>query len=157
MRLFKYSFLAFIYLLFFPLFLIAEEAVNDEFYILPDFVVTDDEDKGYYSANTLAGTRTNELTKNIPMTISTINAEMLEDFKMKTLEDLGNFVPSIEAEGNVYNNNEISFRGLLTRSQLYEFMPRYSPLDWYNVGRSDIIRGANSLIYGQADPVVRLT
>ena len=49
MRLFKYPFLAFIYLLFFPLFLIAEEAVNDEFYILPDFVVTDDEDKGYYS------------------------------------------------------------------------------------------------------------
>lgn len=128
------------------------ENSEEEFYILPDFVVTDDDDKGYYSANTLAGTRTNELTKNIPMTISTVNAEMIEDFKMKTLEDLGNFVPSIEAEGNVYNNQEIRFRGLLTRNQLYEFMPRYSPLDWYNVGRSDIIRGANSLIYGQADP-----
>ncbi|MFL2825732.1 MAG: TonB-dependent receptor plug domain-containing protein [Coraliomargaritaceae bacterium] len=132
--------------------LFGNENGEDEFYILPDFVVTDDDDKGYYSANTLAGTRTNELTKNIPMTISTVNAEMIEDFKMKTLEDLGNFVPSIEAEGNVYNNQEIRFRGLLTRSQLYEFMPRYSPLDWYNVGRSDIIRGANSLIYGQADP-----
>lgn len=134
------------------LFLQGNESTEEEFYILPDFVVTDDDDKGYYSANTLAGTRTNELTKNIPMTISTVNAEMIEDFKMKTLEDLGNFVPSIEAEGNVYNNQEIRFRGLLTRNQLYEFMPRYSPLDWYNVGRSDIIRGANSLIYGQADP-----
>ena len=133
-------------------FLHANENSEEEFYILPDFVVTDDDDKGYYSANTLAGTRTNELTKNIPMTISTVNAEMIEDFKMKTLEDLGNFVPSIEAEGNVYNNQEIRFRGLLTKNQLYEFMPRYSPLDWYNVGRSDIIRGANSLIYGQADP-----
>ena len=132
--------------------LFGNENSEEEFYILPDFVVTDDDDKGYYSANTLAGTRTNELTKNIPMTISTVNAEMIEDFKMKTLEDLGNFVPSIEAEGNVYNNQEIRFRGLLTKSQLYEFMPRYSPLDWYNVGRSDIIRGANSLIYGQADP-----
>ena len=80
---------------------------EEEFYILPDFVVTDDDDKGYYSANTLAGTRTNELTKNIPMTISTVNEEMIEDFKMKTLEDLGKFVPSIEAEGNVYNNQEI--------------------------------------------------
>ena len=129
-----------------------DENGEEEFYILPDFVVTDDDDKGYYSANTLAGTRTNELTKNIPMTISTVNAEMIEDFKMKTFEDLGNFVPSIEAEGNVYNNQEIRFRGLLTKNQLYEFMPRYSPLDWYNVGRSDIIRGANSLIYGQADP-----
>lgn len=134
------------------LLLSANETSEEEFYILPDFVVTDDDDKGYYSANTLAGTRTNELTKNIPMTISTVNAEMIEDFKMKTLEDLGNFVPSIEAEGNVYNNQEIRFRGLLTKNQLYEFMPRYSPLDWYNVGRSDIIRGANSLIYGQADP-----
>ena len=130
----------------------ANEGSEEEFYILPDFVVTDEDDKGYYSANTLAGTRTNELTKNIPMTISTVNAEMIEDFKMKTLADLGNFVPSIEAEGSVYNNQEIRFRGLLTRNQLYEFMPRYSPLDWYNVGRSDIIRGANSLIYGQADP-----
>ena len=143
-------FLSYIILSSLPL--LGNENEEEEFYILPDFVVTDDDDKGYYSANTLAGTRTNELTKNIPMTISTVNAEMIEDFKMKTLEDLGNFVPSIEAEGNIYNNNEIRFRGLLTKNQLYEFMPRYSPLDWYNVGRSDIIRGANSLIYGQADP-----
>lgn len=131
------------------------EAANESdevYYILPDFVVTDDQDKGYYSANTLAGTRTNELTKNIPMTISTVNEAMIEDFAMKTLADLGNFVPSIEAEENVYNNQEIRFRGFLSRSQLYEFMPRYSPLDYYNVGRADVIRGANSLIYGQADP-----
>ena len=147
-----YPFTVFTLLVLHPLFLLGQEDDDEEFYILPDFVVTDDDDKGYYSANTLAGTRTNELTKNIPMTISTVNAEMIEDFKMKTLEDLGNFVPSIEAEGNVYNNNEIRFRGLLTRNQLFEFMPRNSPLDWYNVGRSDIIRGANSLIYGQADP-----
>ena len=131
----------------------SESDEDDEtYYILPDFVVSDDQDKGYYSANTLAGTRTNELTKNIPMTISTVNEEMIKDFGMKTLADLGNFVPSIEAEENVYNNQEIRFRGFLSRSQLYEFMPRYSPLDYYNVGRADIIRGANSLIYGQADP-----
>ena len=146
----------FIFFVFISLYLshllYSEEAIEQEFYILPDFVVSDDQDKGYYSANTLAGTRTNELTKNIPMTISTVNEEMIKDFGMKTLADLGNFVPSIEAEGNVYNNSEIRFRGFLTRNQLYEFMPRYSPLDWYNVGRSDIIRGANSLIYGQADP-----
>ena len=152
MHTFKYPLILLIFCIAGFTSLFGNENGEDEFYILPDFVVTDDDDKGYYSANTLAGTRTNELTKNIPMTISTVNAEMIEDFKMKTLEDLGNFVPSIEAEGNVYNNNEIRFRGLLTKNQLYEFMPRYSPLDWYNVGRSDIIRGANSLIYGQADP-----
>ena len=144
------SFLSFGFLL------IADDSENDdvtdEFYILPDFVVTDDQDKGYFSANTLAGTRTNELTKNIPMTISTVNEEMIKDFAMNTLADLGTYVPSIESEGNVYTNSEIRFRGFLSKNSLYEFMPRYSPLDYYNVQRSDIIRGANSLIYGQADP-----
>ena len=87
----------------------ASSEADEVYYILPDFVVTDDQDKGYYSANTLAGTRTNELTKNIPMTISTVNEAMIEDFAMKTLADLGNFVPGIEAEENVYNNQEIRF------------------------------------------------
>lgn len=125
---------------------------EDEIFILDEFVVTTDKDAGYYSANTLAGTRTNELIKNIPMTISTINQEAIEDFGMTGLSDLGNFVPSIEAEGSGYENKEIRFRGFLSRNQLFEFMPRYSPLDFYMVERSDVVRGANSLIYGQADP-----
>jgi outer membrane receptor protein involved in Fe transport len=121
-------------------------------FLMDDFVVSAEDDQGYYSANTLAGTRTNELTKNIPMTISTVNKELIEDFGMQTLADMGNYVPSIESEGSAYNNSEIRFRGFLARNSLFEFMPRYSPLDYYIVERADIIRGANSLIYGQADP-----
>lgn len=125
---------------------------EEEVYILPDFIVQDTGDKGYYSANTLAGTKTNELVKNIPITVSTVNEEMLKDFEMSSLSDLGKFVPSIESEGNLYNNQEIRFRGFLTRSQLFEFMPRYSPVNYYNIQRADVVRGANSLIYGQSDP-----
>lgn len=121
-------------------------------FLMNDFVVSAEDDQGYYSANTLAGTRTNELTKNIPMTISTVNKELIEDFGMQTLADMGNYVPSIESEGSAYNNSEIRFRGFVARNSLFEFMPRYSPLDYYIVERADIIRGANSLIYGQADP-----
>ena len=130
----------------------SEEEEDDLIYLMDDFVVSAEDDQGYYSANTLAGTRTNELTKNIPMTISTVNKELLDDFNMSTLEQLGNFVPSIESEGSSWSNQQIRFRGFLTKSQLFEFMPRYAPLDYYNVERADIIRGANSLIYGQADP-----
>ena len=125
---------------------------EEELYILPDFVVTDSGDKGYYSANTLAGTKTNELTKNIPITVSTVNEEMLKDYEMSSLSELGKYVPSIESGGSLYNNQEIRFRGFLTRSQLYEFMPRYSPVNYYNIQRADVVRGANSLIYGQSDP-----
>jgi outer membrane receptor protein involved in Fe transport len=130
----------------------ATESEDEMLFLMDDFVVSAEDDQGYYSANTLAGTRTNELTKNIPMTISTVNQEMLQDFGLNTLGDLGNLVPSIEWEGNSYSNSEIRFRGFLSKNQLYEFMPRYSPVDYYNIQRADIIRGANSLIYGQADP-----
>ena len=128
------------------------EPEDELLYLMDDFVVSAEDDQGYYSANTLAGTRTNELTKNIPMTISTVNQEMLQDFGLNTLGDLGNLVPSIEWEGNSWSNSEIRFRGFLSKNQLYEFMPRYSPVDYYNIQRADVIRGANSLIYGQADP-----
>lgn len=130
----------------------AVEEESEEIFIMDDFVVTTEDDVGYYSANTLAGTRTNELTKNIPMTISTINKEAIKDFGMTGLEDLGNFIPSIESEGSGYENKVIRFRGFVSRNQLFEFMPRYSPLDFYMVERTDVVRGANSLIYGQADP-----
>lgn len=128
------------------------EEENEEIFIMDDFVVTTEDDVGYYSANTLAGTRTNELTKNIPMTISTINREAIEDFGMTGLEDLGKYVASIESEDDGYENKAIRFRGFVSRSQLFEFMPRYSPLGFYMVERTDVVRGANSLIYGQADP-----
>ena len=145
MKLFTYILLSLIYLFCYS------ETI-EEIYILPDFIVTDDGDKGYYSANTLAGTKTNELAKNIPITVSTVNEEMLKDYEMSSLSELGKYVPSIESEGSLYNNEEIRFRGFLTRSQLYEFMPRYSPINYYNIQRADVVRGANSLIYGQSDP-----
>jgi outer membrane receptor protein involved in Fe transport len=141
-----------IFLLYFSFIFILFADETDEFYILPDFVVTDAGDKGYYSANTLAGTKTNELVKNIPITVSTVNEEMLKDYEMSSLSELGKYVPSIESGGSLYNNQEIRFRGFLTRSQLYEFMPRYSPVNYYNIQRADVVRGANSLIYGQSDP-----
>ena len=86
-----------------------QEAADDEneiIFLMDDFVVSAEDDQGYYSANTLAGTRTNELTKNIPMTISTVNKDLIEDFGMQTLADMGNYVPSIESEGSAYNNGK---------------------------------------------------
>ena len=53
--------------------------VDEEIYELSDFVVTDSEDKGYYSANSTSITKSNELIKNTPVNLSVINEELLED------------------------------------------------------------------------------
>ncbi|HAV14315.1 MAG TPA: hypothetical protein DCX06_12600 [Opitutae bacterium] len=130
----------------------SEDANDEVFMVMPDFVVTAEQDRGYYSANSLAGTRTNALIKNTPMTISVVNQDLIQDLNLYGLDDLANVVPSVEAEGESFSNRLLRFRGLLTRFQLYEFMPRQLAQNGYNVERVEIVRGANSLIYGQAAP-----
>lgn len=132
----------------------APDASSDEevFTVMPQFTVTTTQDKGYFSANTLAGTRTNQLIKNTPMTISVINEDLMEDLNLSEISSLEKVVASIQDEGESFSNSVVRFRGLLTKNQLFEFMQRKLGQDSYNVERVEVIRGANSLVYGQAAP-----
>lgn len=121
-------------------------------YELEDFVVTTEEDRGYHSANALAGTRTNQALKDTPMTISVINQQLIQDLNLSTMDDIGATMPGVEEEGEVFSNNVLRLRGLQSRDQLYTFFPRSSALNFYNIERVEVIRGANSLVYGQASP-----
>jgi outer membrane receptor protein involved in Fe transport len=125
---------------------------EEELYILPQFTVSGERDRGYYSGDTLAGTRTNQMIKDTPMTISVVNQDLMEDLNLTEISSLENVVASIQDEGESYSNSVIRFRGLLTRNQLFEFMQRVLGQDSYNVDRTEVIRGANSLVYGQAAP-----
>ena len=42
----------------------SEQDVEEELYVLPEFIVSNDHDEGYYSANSTSVTRTNTLVKN---------------------------------------------------------------------------------------------
>lgn len=123
-----------------------------DIFILPEFTVSTTQDKGYYSANTLAGTRTNQLIKDTPMTISVVNEDLMDDLNLTEVSSLEKVVASIQDEGETFTNSVVRFRGLLTKNQLFEFMQRKLGQDSYNVERVEVIRGANSLVYGQAAP-----
>jgi outer membrane receptor protein involved in Fe transport len=125
---------------------------EEELYILPQFTVSGERDRGYYSGDTLAGTRTNQMIKDTPMTISVVNQDLMEDLNLTEISSLEKVVASIQDEGEVYSNSVVRFRGLLTRNQLFEFMQRKLGQNSYNVERVEVIRGANSLVYGQAAP-----
>ncbi|MBL6828994.1 MAG: TonB-dependent receptor plug domain-containing protein [Puniceicoccaceae bacterium] len=125
---------------------------EEELYILPQFTVSGERDRGYYSGDTLAGTRTNQMIKDTPMTISVVNQDLMEDLGLTEISSLEKVVASIQDEGEAYSNSVVRFRGLLTRNQLFEFMQRKLGQNSYNVERVEVIRGANSLVYGQAAP-----
>lgn len=124
---------------------------NDELFILDDFVVTGEQNRGYYSANSIAGTRTNELIKNIPSTISVVNEQMIEDLDLRDIADFSNVLIGVESD-EFSSFERLRFRGFVTLANYFEFYTRKAPSDSFIIDRADVIRGANSFLYGQSDP-----
>ena len=79
------------------------EPSREEVFILPDFIVTTDNDTGYYSANTTGVTRTNTLVKNAPLTLSIVNEQLLDDLQIFNDQDLNQVVASIDTEAAATN------------------------------------------------------
>lgn len=126
--------------------------IDNEVYELSDFVVTDSEDKGYYSANSTSITKSNELIKNTPVNLSVINEELLEDLGINSTEDLAQVSASLDTDPTSYSLDQIRIRGFRNTWSRYNGARRNLPKDGYNISRYDIIKGANSLIFGQASP-----
>jgi outer membrane receptor protein involved in Fe transport len=125
---------------------------DETIYILDDFVVTSEGDKGYYSANTISATRTNSLVKNTPISLQVVNEQALADLNILSDEDLALVSPSIAYDPDNFSLNQIRIRGFRSLTSRYDLFFRELPRDNYNTQRVDIVKGANSLIYGQADP-----
>ena len=87
------------------------EEDGEEVYELSDFVVSAEDDKGYFSANSTSITKTNELVKNTPINVAIINEQLIEDLGIKTVEDLGKFSASIDTDPTGYSLDQIRIRG----------------------------------------------
>ena len=125
---------------------------NVQVYELSDFIVTDSEDKGYFSANSTSITKSNELIKNTPVNLTVINEELLDDLGINFTEDLAQVSSSIDTDPTSYSTDQIRIRGFRNTWARYNGVRRNLPKDGYNISRYDIIKGANSLIFGQASP-----
>ena len=146
----KFFYISNIFLLSFSLLL--SEVETEQVYKMSDFVVTESEDKGYYSANTASVTNANELVKNTPINVSVINEELLKDLGIQTTEDLAQVSASLDTDPTSYSLDQISIRGFRNTFTRYNGFRRNLARDGYNISRYDIIKGANSLIYGEASP-----
>lgn len=128
------------------------EAADEDIFVLGDFVVSAEQDKGYFSANSTSATRTNALVKNTPITLTVINEQMMEDLHILNDQDLANVTASVTEDPDGFSLNQLRIRGFRSLTQRYDLFWRELERDGYNIQRVDIVKGANSLIYGQADP-----
>ena len=130
----------------------SDKDAEEELYVLPEFVVSNDQDEGYYSANSTSVTRTNTLVKNSPISMSIVNQQLLDDLNILSAEDLAMVSASIDEDPNGFSLDRIRIRGFRNSFSRFNFFKRNLPTDPYNIARVDIIKGANSLIFGQASP-----
>ena len=111
-----------------------------------------DQDDGYYSANSTSVTRTNTLVKNSPISMSIVNEQLLDDLNILSTQDLAMVSAAIDEDPSGFSLDRIRIRGFRNTFPRFNFFKRNLPTDSYNIARVDIIKGANSLIFGQASP-----
>jgi outer membrane receptor protein involved in Fe transport len=148
----------------------AARAAEDETIELSPFVIEADEDEGYSARNTLAGTRLRTELKDVGSAISVVTQKFLKDTNSKSSADLlvyttgtevagqgGNFTGG--GDGTIINDGayvqpvaNTRVRGLAAADNLRDFFLTDIPWDSYNVGRVDLQRGPNSILFGIGSP-----
>ncbi|OIQ98030.1 ferrichrome-iron receptor precursor [mine drainage metagenome] len=148
--------------------------VEDETIELSPFTVSADEDKGSYTATaTLAGSRIRTDIKDVASSISVITPEFLRDTGARNNQDLLIYTTNTEV-GGIYGNyagvgstfingasessnflkpsQNTRVRGLDSADNTRDYFQTDIPWDAYNVGRIDLQRGPNSILFGIGSP-----
>ncbi len=157
-------------------------AGEEEIVVLSPFEVTASADKGYYAANTLAGSRLNTNLADLGASISVITMQQMEDTASTDLNDIFRYEVNTEGSltytpgtqsmrgdgvldvnaGGTQGNSVASYtvaganrvRGLGTPSSAINYYPSIAavPFDAYNTQSVEISRGPNSMLFGLGSP-----
>lgn len=144
----------------------------EETLVLSPFIVDATEDAdGYAAKSTLAGTRVRTELRDVASAISVVTQQFLQDTGAKKSEDLlvyttntevgglrGNFSgagggPTYNESGSLLRpSNNTRVRGLDAADNTRDYFLTEIPWDGYNVGRVDLQRGPNSILFGVGSP-----
>jgi hypothetical protein len=143
---------------------------GDDMVVLSPFVVEATEDEGYLATSTLAGTRIRSNLRDLGSAISVVTEQFMNDTNSKNVEDMlvyttnteiggvaGNFTGLELRQGGTVDetgsftrqNTNNRIRGLGGADNTRDYFLTDIPSDSYNVGRWDIQRGPNSILFGQ--------
>ncbi len=142
----------------------------DEIVTLSPFEVVSD-NKGYYAANTMSGTRFNSKLEDLAASITVVTKEQMQDFAMLDINDVFLYTASTEGTGtytdfSVDRNGSVSdnvqldparanrVRGIAAANTSLgnvETMGR-TPVDPLGIDGIEVSRGPNANVFGLGDP-----
>jgi outer membrane receptor for ferric coprogen and ferric-rhodotorulic acid len=143
--------------------------------VLSPFVVDTSGDRGYFASSTLAASRLKTDLKDIASSVSVLTEEFMNDLAANDVATALAFVSGAENDSTYHqesvaalggangyvggdfgdNNNrsgEVRVRGLGRASTTINYIEVLGSTDRYNTDRTEFLRGANSILFGLAEP-----
>ncbi len=148
-------------------------APEPETVVLSPFVVDTSADQGYQATSTLAGSRLKTELKDVAASVTVLTNEFMDDLGATSVTNALAFVAGAETDattdptsvssngqgylggdfGDVNNrSDEVRVRGLGRASNTLNFIQTIGTSDRYNTERAEFLRGANSVLFGLAEP-----
>jgi outer membrane receptor protein involved in Fe transport len=123
------------------------------------------EDEGWLAGNTMLSNRTNQLLKDVPVTIDAMTKDFMTELGVFEVIEAaqwaansfvvseGTRATSTATSGTPQDTNRYTFRGVPNEGgPTRNFFNWAVPADTYNVERVDFGRGSNSLLFGDMEP-----
>ena len=139
-------------------------AADDEVVQMSVFRVDAAKDRGYEAMDTTAGTRVRTPLRDTPASISPFTEQFLNDIGASTIDDVLNYGANIEQDvgdnsanqdptnpGSTAKDNSFRIRGLSMSTALDGVETTY-PTNQYNITRTEISSGPNSILFGIGNP-----
>lgn len=149
-------------------------AAKDEVIELSPFTVSVEQDKGYRTTNSVAGTRLSTAIKDVPMSIEVITNEFIRDTGSTNLRESLRYSSgitlssqqdglvdpgSLDTRSNAGandprgvdrdpNGTTLKIRGFVIDQVLRDGFRRQSTSDTINIERVEVVRGPSALLYG---------
>ena len=128
------------------------EPADQEPYVLSPFEVLSSQDRGYQSTNTQAGARIAVPIRELPLPISVLNRDLIDDLAITDLFQASRMAPGGEFRNDPTNDTSFQFRGITSTRQTRNYFIWYLPTDAYNMERVEVLRGPLGVLYGDATP-----
>jgi len=130
----------------------------DEAVMLSAFEVRSEKDVGYQAMSTIAGTRTNEQLRDLPVAVSILNKDFIRDIAATDVGETLRYAIGVESissafgVGNDYGGggNALTFRGIQASWQGRDGFIWYAVSDNFDTEMLEVNRGPSGNVFGDS-------
>jgi outer membrane receptor protein involved in Fe transport len=139
----------------------AAQPADSEVVVLSPFEVTSERDFGYLKTNSVTATRIGMEIQNVPMSISVVSKEFIDDTNARTLTDLFRYTGAASSDtrfamrvpaNEATPQGAFTMRGFQVNNVMRNGVPSYLSHDFDNIERVEMVKGPASVFFGQGYP-----